>query len=60
VRRRGFGVFCKKQAFQQHFSGMRIPHNPTEGEHVQTAAYRQKLAEEIAAGVRVVIPLAPP
>ncbi len=26
--------------------------NPTEGQYVQTAAYRQKLAEEIAAGVR--------
>jgi len=51
VRRRGFYVLRK----------MNVPAvlvecgfltNPTEGAYAQTASYRQKLAEEIAAGVR--------
>jgi N-acetylmuramoyl-L-alanine amidase len=51
VRRRGFFVL-RKTRVPAVLVECGFLTNPTEGEYVQTAAYRQKLAEEIAAGVR--------
>jgi N-acetylmuramoyl-L-alanine amidase len=51
VRRRGFYVL-RKTKVPAVLVECGFLTNPTEGEYVQTAAYRQKLAEEIAAGVR--------
>jgi N-acetylmuramoyl-L-alanine amidase len=51
VRRRGFYVL-RKTSVPAVLVECGFLTNPTEGEYVQTAAYRQKLAEEIAAGVR--------
>ena len=51
VRRRGFYVL-RKTRVPAVLVECGFLTNPTEGEYVQTAAYRQKLAEEIAAGVR--------
>jgi|SRR5437763_377320 len=51
VRRRGFYVL-RKTTVPAVLVECGFLTNPTEGEYVQTAAYRQKLAEEIAAGVR--------
>src|SRR5213080_1456532 len=51
VRRRGFYVL-RKTTVPAVLVECGFLTNPTEGEYVQTASYRQKLAEEIAAGVR--------
>src|SRR5438477_5638298 len=51
VRRRGFYVL-RKTTVPAVLVECGFLTNPTEGQYVQTAAYRQKLAEEIAAGVR--------
>ena len=51
VRRRGFYVL-RKTRVPAVLVECGFLTNPTEGEYVQTAAYRQKLAEEIATGVR--------
>src|SRR5438874_3479603 len=51
VRRRGFYVL-RKTRVPAVLVECGFLTNPTEGQYVQTAAYRQKLAEEIAAGVR--------
>jgi N-acetylmuramoyl-L-alanine amidase len=51
VRRRGFYVL-RKTRVPSVLVECGFLTNPTEGEYVQTSTYRQKLAEEIAAGVR--------
>src|SRR5437867_1427495 len=51
VRRRGFYVL-RKTTVPAVLVECGFLTNPAEGEYVQTASYRQKLAEEIAAGVR--------
>src|SRR5204862_3446809 len=51
VRRRGFYVL-RKTTVPAVLVECGFLTNPTEGEYVQTVSYRQKLAEEIAAGVR--------
>jgi N-acetylmuramoyl-L-alanine amidase len=51
VRRRGFYVL-RKANIPAVLVECGFLTNPTEGEYAQTASYRQKLAEEIAAGVR--------
>src|SRR6184192_2949160 len=51
VRRRGFYVL-RKTTVPAVLVACGFLTNPAEGEYVQTASYRQKLAEEIAAGVR--------
>src|SRR5213082_3501156 len=51
VRRRGYYVL-RKTNIPAVLVECGFLTNPTEGEYVQTASYRQKLAEEIAAGVR--------
>jgi N-acetylmuramoyl-L-alanine amidase len=51
VRRRGFYVL-RKTRIPAVLVECGFLTNPTEGEYAQTASYRQKLAEEIAAGVR--------
>ncbi len=51
VRRRGFYVL-RKTSVPSVLVECGFLTNPTEGEYVQTSTYRQKLAEEIAAGVR--------
>jgi N-acetylmuramoyl-L-alanine amidase len=51
VRRRGFYVL-RKTTVPAVLVECGFLTNPTEGEYVQTASYRQKLAEEIATGVR--------
>ncbi len=51
VRRRGFYVL-RKTRVPAVLVECGFLTNPTEGQYVQTTAYRQKLAEEIAAGVR--------
>src|SRR5213082_2419603 len=51
VRRRGFYVL-RKTTIPAVLVECGFLTNPAEGEYVQTASYRQKLAEEIAAGVR--------
>src|SRR5437588_3912904 len=51
VRRRGYYVL-RKTNIPAVLVECGFLTNPTEGQYVQTAAYRQKLAEEIAAGVR--------
>src|SRR6266699_2065213 len=51
VRRRGIYVL-RKTSVPSVLVECGFLTNPTEGEYVQTSTYRQKLAEEIAAGVR--------
>src|SRR5260370_3627953 len=51
VRRRGFYVL-RKTNVPAVLVECGFLTNPSEGEYAQTASYRQKLAEEIAAGVR--------
>ena len=51
VRRRGFYVL-RKTTVPAVLVECGFLTNPTEGEYVETASYRQKLAEEIATGVR--------
>src|SRR6266516_1713423 len=51
VRRRGFYVL-RKTTVPAVLVECGFLTNPAEGEYVQTVSYRQKLAEEIAAGVR--------
>jgi N-acetylmuramoyl-L-alanine amidase len=51
VRRRGFYVL-RKANIPAVLVECGFLTNPTEGEYAQTASYRQKLAEEIATGVR--------
>jgi N-acetylmuramoyl-L-alanine amidase len=51
VRRRGYYVL-RKTKIPAVLVECGFLTNPTEGEYAQTASYRQKLAEEIAAGVR--------
>jgi len=51
VRRRGYYVLRKTQ-IPAVLVECGFLTNPTEGEYAQTASYRQKLAEEISAGVR--------
>src|SRR5213595_1678276 len=51
VRRRGYYVL-RKTRVPAVLVECGFLTNPTEAQYVQTAAYRQKLAEEIAAGVR--------
>src|SRR6266849_2276235 len=51
VRRRGFYVL-RKTTIPAVLVECGFLTNPSEGEYAQTASYRQKLAEEIAAGVR--------
>ncbi|PYI49797.1 MAG: hypothetical protein DMF10_00590 [Verrucomicrobia bacterium] len=51
VRRRGYYVL-RKTAIPAVLVECGFLTNPTEAAYAQTASYRQKLAEEIAAGVR--------
>src|SRR5207249_2945735 len=51
VRRRGYYVLRKTKVLAVLVECGFLT-NPTEGEYAQTASYRQKLAEEIATGVR--------
>ena len=51
VRRRGYYVL-RKTSIPAVLVECGFLTNPTEGAYAQTASYRQKLAEEIAAGVR--------
>src|SRR5213596_1520705 len=51
VRRRGYYVL-RRTSIPAVLVECGFLTNPAEGEYVQTASYRQKLAEEIAAGVR--------
>src|SRR5438067_8277292 len=51
VRRRGYYVL-RKARIPAVLVECGFLTNPTEGEYAQTASYRQKLAEEIATGVR--------
>jgi N-acetylmuramoyl-L-alanine amidase len=51
VRRRGYYVL-RKTAIPAVLVECGFLTNPTEGAYAQTASYRQKLADEIAAGVR--------
>jgi N-acetylmuramoyl-L-alanine amidase len=51
VRRRGYYVL-RKTKIPAVLVECGFLTNPTEGEYAQTASYRQKLAEEIASGVR--------
>src|SRR5881392_2877406 len=51
VRRRGYYVL-RKTKVPAVLVECGFLTNPTEGEYAETAAYRQKLAEEIASGVR--------
>jgi N-acetylmuramoyl-L-alanine amidase len=51
VRRRGYYVL-RKAKVPAVLVECGFLTNPTEGQYAQTASYRQKLAEEIAAGVR--------
>jgi len=51
VRRRGYYVL-RKTSVPSVLVECGFLTNPTEGEYVQTSTYRQKLADEIAAGVR--------
>src|SRR5213596_2485121 len=51
VRRRGYYVL-RKTRIPAVLVECGFLTNPTEGEYAQTASYRQKLAEEIAAGIR--------
>jgi N-acetylmuramoyl-L-alanine amidase len=51
VRRRGYYVL-RKTKVPAVLVECGFLTNPTEGEYAQTASYRQKLAEEIASGVR--------
>src|SRR5436190_2943455 len=51
VRRRGYYVL-RKTKIPAVLVECGFLTNPTEGEYAQTASYRQKLAEEIATGVR--------
>jgi N-acetylmuramoyl-L-alanine amidase len=51
VRRRGYYVL-RKARVPAVLVECGFLTNPTEGQYVQTASYRQKLAEEIAAGIR--------
>src|SRR5213078_5205791 len=51
VRRRGYYVL-RKTKVPAVLVECGFLTNPTEGEYAQTASYRQKLAEEIAAGIR--------
>jgi N-acetylmuramoyl-L-alanine amidase len=51
VRRRGYYVL-RKTKIPAVLVECGFLTNPSEGEYVQTASYRQKLAEEIAAGIR--------
>jgi N-acetylmuramoyl-L-alanine amidase len=51
VRRRGFYVL-RKTRVPSVLVECGFLTNPTEGEYVQTSTYRQKLADEIAAGIR--------
>jgi N-acetylmuramoyl-L-alanine amidase len=51
VRRRGYYVL-RKTKVPAVLVECGFLTNPTEGEYAQTASYRQKLAEEVAAGVR--------
>jgi N-acetylmuramoyl-L-alanine amidase len=51
VRRRGYYVL-RKTKIPAVLVECGFLTNPSEGQYVQTASYRQKLAEEIAAGIR--------
>jgi N-acetylmuramoyl-L-alanine amidase len=51
VRRRGYYVL-RKTSIPAVLVECGFPTNPTEAAYAQSASYRQKLAEEIAAGVR--------
>ena len=52
VRRRGYYVLRERRIFRLCCVECGFLTNPTEAAYAQTASYRQKLAEEIAAGVR--------